>query len=43
MGWEVYKNITGDLTTLQFKSTAEIEGVITSITLSSGTVIAYSL
>ena len=39
----VSENITGDLTSLQFKSTAEIEGVITSITLSSGTVIAYSL
>ena len=39
----VSENITGDLTSLQFKSTAEIEGVITSITLSSGTVIAYLL
>mgnify|MGYP003147419350 FL=1 len=39
----VAENITGDLTSLQFKSTAEIEGVITSITLTSGTVIAYSL
>ena len=39
----VSENITGDLTSLQFKSTAEIEVVITSITLSSGTVIAYLL
>ena len=39
----VSENITGDLTSLQFKSTAEIEGVITSITLTSGTVIAYLL
>ena len=39
----VAENITGDLTSLQFKSTAEIEGVITSITLTSGTVIAYLL
>ena len=35
------ENITGDLTSLQFKSTAEIEGVIKSITVTSGTVIAY--
>ena len=37
------ENITGDLTSLQFKSTAEICGVITSVKLDSGTVIAYSL
>jgi len=39
----VSDTISGDLTSLQFKSTAEIEGVITSITLTSGTVIAYLL
>jgi hypothetical protein len=39
----VAENIIGDLTSLQFKSTAEIEGVVTSITLTSGTVIAYLL
>ena len=39
----VAENITGDLTSLQFKSTAEICGVITSVKLDSGTVIAYSL
>ena len=39
----VSENITGDLTSLQFKSTVEIEGVITSITLSSGTIVAYLL
>ena len=37
------ENITGHLTSLQFKSTAEICGVITSVKLDSGTVIAYSL
>tara|TARA_X000001388_G_scaffold4836_1_gene3270 strand:- start:4918 stop:5139 length:222 start_codon:yes stop_codon:yes gene_type:complete len=37
----VSDTISGDLTALQFKSTAEIEGIITSITLSSGTVVAY--
>tara|TARA_Y100001951_G_C11118377_1_gene171394 strand:- start:345 stop:572 length:228 start_codon:yes stop_codon:yes gene_type:complete len=39
----VAENITGDLTSLQFKSTAEIGGVITSVKLDSGTVIAYLL
>ena len=39
----VAENITGDLTSLQFKSTSEICGVITSVKLDSGTVIAYSL
>ena len=39
----VAENITGDLTLLQFKSTAEIGGVITSVKLDSGTVIAYLL
>ena len=39
----VAENITGDLTSLQFISTAEICGVITSVKLDSGTVIAYSL
>ena len=39
----VAENISGDLTSLQFKSTAEICGVITSVKLDSGTVIAYSL
>ena len=43
IGTLVSENITGDLTSLQFKSTVEIEGVITSITLSSGTIIAYLL
>ena len=33
--------ITGDLTGLQFKSNTAIEGVITSVKLDSGTVIAY--
>ena len=37
----VAENITGDLTSLQFKSNTAIEGVITSITLASGTVVAY--
>ena len=37
----VSDTISGDLTALQFKSTAEIEGIITSITSSSGTVVAY--
>ena len=35
------ENITGDLTSLQFKSNTAIEGVITSVKLDSGTVIAY--
>ena len=39
----VAENITGDLTGLQFKSTAEICGVITSVKLDSGTVVAYLL
>ncbi len=36
-------NILGDLSTLQFKTNTSIEGVITSIALTSGTVIAYRL
>ena len=36
-------NITGDLTSIDLKSNCKIEGVITSITLASGTVIAYFL
>ena len=36
-------NISGDLTSLQFKTNRPIEGVITSISLTSGTVIAYRL
>tara|TARA_B100001027_G_C16164001_1_gene283885 strand:- start:453 stop:674 length:222 start_codon:yes stop_codon:yes gene_type:complete len=36
-------NILGDLSTLQFKTNTSIEGVITSISLTSGTVIAYRL
>ena len=36
-------NITGDTTSVQFKKNSVIEGVITSISLSSGTVIAYRL
>ena len=39
----VAENITGDLTDLQFKSNTAIEGVITSVKLDSGTVIAYLL
>ena len=39
----VSENITGDLTSIDFKSNCSIEGVITSITLTSGTVIAYRL
>ena len=39
----VAENITGDLTSIEFKSNCSIEGVITSITLASGTVIAYRL
>ena len=39
----VSDNVTGDLSAVPFKSTAEICGVITSITLGSGTAIAYSL
>jgi hypothetical protein len=37
----VAENISGDLTGLQFKSNTAIEGVITSVKLDSGTVIAY--
>ena len=37
----VAENISGDLTDLQFKSNTAIEGVITSVKLDSGTVIAY--
>ena len=36
-------NILGDLTSIQFKKNSVIEGVITSISLTSGTVIAYRL
>ena len=36
-------NILGDLSSLQFKTNTSIEGVITSISLTSGTVIAYRL
>ena len=39
----VAENISGDLTSLQFKSNTAIEGVITSVKLDSGTVIAYLL
>tara|TARA_R100001510_G_scaffold21899_1_gene19202 strand:- start:348 stop:611 length:264 start_codon:yes stop_codon:yes gene_type:complete len=39
----VSENVTGDLSAVPFKSSNEICGVITSITLGSGTVIAYSL
>lgn len=39
----VAENITGDLTALNLNATAEICGVITSITLTSGTVVAYRL
>ena len=39
----IAENITGDLTSIEFKSNCAIEGVITSITLTSGTVIAYRL
>ena len=39
----VAENITGDLTSLQFKSNTAIEGVITSVKLDSGTVIAYMI
>ena len=38
----VAENVTGDLSAVPFKSSNEICGVITSITL-SGTVIAYLL
>ena len=37
----VAENITGDLTSIDLKSNCKIEGVITSITLASGTVNAY--
>ena len=36
-------NILGDLSSLQFKTNTSIEGVITSISLTSGTVIAYRI
>ena len=36
-------NILGDHSTLQFKTNTSIEGVITFISLTSGTVIAYRL
>ena len=39
----VSENITGDLTSIDLKSNCSIEGVITNITLTSGTVIAYRL
>ena len=39
----VAENISGDLTSIDLKSNCKIEGIITSITLSSGTVIAYKL
>ena len=39
----VAENISGDLTSIDLKSNCKIEGVITSITLASGTVIAYFL
>ena len=39
----VAENISGDLTSIDLKSNCKIEGVITSITLASGTVVAYSL
>ena len=37
----VAENITGDLASIDLKSNCKIEGVITSITLASGTVVAY--
>ena len=37
----VAENITGDLTSIDLKSNCKIEGVNTSITLASGTVVAY--
>ena len=39
----VAENISGDLTALNLNATGEICGVITSITLTSGTVVAYRL
>ena len=39
----VAENVSGDLTSIDLKSNCKIEGVITSITLASGTVIAYFL
>tara|TARA_R100001443_G_scaffold9790_2_gene19426 strand:+ start:3067 stop:3297 length:231 start_codon:yes stop_codon:yes gene_type:complete len=39
----VAENINGDLTAINLNATAEICGVITSVKLDSGTVIAYSL
>ena len=37
----VAENITGDLKSIDLKSNFKIEGIITSITLASGTVVAY--
>ena len=39
----VAENITGDLTGISVSATGEVCGVITSVKLDSGTVIAYSL
>ena len=39
----VAENVSGDLTSIDLKSNCKIEGVITSITLASGSVIAYFL
>mgnify|MGYP003129257068 CR=1 FL=1 len=39
----VAENIDGDLTAINLDATGEICGVITGITLTSGTVIAYRL
>ena len=39
----VAENVSGDLTSIDLKSNCKIECVITSITLASGTVIAYFL
>lgn len=39
----VAENISGDLTSIDLKSNCKIEGIITSITLTSGTVIAYQV
>ena len=36
-------NINGDLTSIQFNTNRPIEGIITSIKLDSGTVIAYRI
>ena len=44
VGGGINSNVpSGDLTSLQFKSNTAIEGVITSVKLDSGTVIAYLL